>query len=541
MAASLAQDALAQLWLRPAWFALETLTADRPHVVGLSADPGAILHLVRNHHARPLTQFACDFHNWTRPILCAQAARLLAADAAHYSDWTRSVCGARLLHTGRRIATVAARLATDTGLTSPAAAWATGLLTPLGWYSLCAANPNMTELPAESRGAVQTLTRRLTVRQRLPDWLAIPLDWLTLSTQDAVQLGADAGLFAIVQAAVNAVEQADPAHRLFVEIPTEVLNPTLIAPAAELCKAQAVSPKVVPTATDSARWSIPPSTLRVMVRLLQSTAQLREATQARDPLEMRFDQLASFVDGQQRTLTDRVQDARLMGLAEFAAGASHEINNPLMIILGNSRILAEEEVDADRIARFASIARSTHRISDLLAKTRLFARPPVPRPEPIHLTDWLATVSEEWERMAAEHSVRFHGEPAPTPIPVIAFDPNQLRQTLTQLIQNAVEAAGSGGWVRLRWQEATTGNAVQIAVEDSGPGPDAEIRDQLFDPFFCGRTAGRHPGLGLSVAWRLVQQNGGKLRYAPTAAQPGRFVLHLPACADQNSVIRKSA
>ena len=64
-------------------------------------------------------------------------------------------------------------------------------------------------------------------------------------------------------------------------------------------------------------------------------------------------------------------------------------------------------------------------------------------------------------------------------------------------------------------------------MEDSGPGPALEHEPYLFDPFFSGRPAGRGKGLGLPVAWQLVRQQGGELRYARPAGGPTRFVILL--------------
>jgi signal transduction histidine kinase len=70
---------------------------------------------------------------------------------------------------------------------------------------------------------------------------------------------------------------------------------------------------------------------------------------------------------------------------------------------------------------------------------------------------------------------------------------------------------------------------LQVAVEDSGPGPDASIRTSLFDPFFSGRSAGRGRGLGLPTAWRLARQQGGDVQLEPPRpGEPTRFILTLP-------------
>ena len=91
------------------------------------------------------------------------------------------------------------------------------------------------------------------------------------------------------------------------------------------------------------------------------------------------------------------------------------------------------------------------------------------------------------------------------------------------VIRNGIEAAGTDGWVRLSCPVIGDGN-LAIACEDSGPGLTAEAIEHAFDPFYCGRVAGRGRGLGLSTAWQLVRQNGGDLRSSPTHDCPA-FVL----------------
>jgi len=106
-------------------------------------------------------------------------------------------------------------------------------------------------------------------------------------------------------------------------------------------------------------------------------------------------------------------------------------------------------------------------------------------------------------------------------------DAEQVRTALACLLRNAIEAAPAEGWARLRVEAGA--ERVEVRIEDSGPGPSDEQRGSLFDPFFSGRNAGRGRGLGLPVAWRLAQLQGGDVRLEP--AQPGAatcFVLTLP-------------
>ena len=120
-------------------------------------------------------------------------------------------------------------------------------------------------------------------------------------------------------------------------------------------------------------------------------------------------------------------------------------------------------------------------------------------------------------------------EAGPTGPPVlVCADPAQVRTALTCLVRNAVEAAPADGWARVRLEAPEPGR-VEVAVEDSGPGPDAAQQEHLFDPFYSGRQAGRGRGLGLPIAWRLARQQGGDVRLEPhRPGEPTRFLLTLP-------------
>ena len=110
-------------------------------------------------------------------------------------------------------------------------------------------------------------------------------------------------------------------------------------------------------------------------------------------------------------------------------------------------------------------------------------------------------------------------------------DPKQLSTALACLLRNAIEAAPTEGWARLR-VEVTATDRLRIAIEDSGPGPASTNSEHLFDPFFSGRAAGRGRGLGLPTAWRLARENGGDVIFEPLPAGPTRFVMTLPRIAE---------
>ena len=113
---------------------------------------------------------------------------------------------------------------------------------------------------------------------------------------------------------------------------------------------------------------------------------------------------------------------------------------------------------------------------------------------------------------------------------LLQVDPVQARAALTGLWRNAIEAAPANGWARVRIEKTTAGT-LEIFVEDNGEGPSPAAREHLFDPFFCGRSAGRGRGMGLPIAWRLARQQGGDVRFDGIHAGVTRFLLTLPLAA----------
>jgi signal transduction histidine kinase len=109
-------------------------------------------------------------------------------------------------------------------------------------------------------------------------------------------------------------------------------------------------------------------------------------------------------------------------------------------------------------------------------------------------------------------------------LPPIDGDAVQIRQVFMNLVDNAAHAAGPGGRVRIEGR--VDGRVVEVAVEDSGPGVDAETRRRLFEPLITTKAKGI--GLGLALVRRFVARHGGDVAYAPREGSGARFVVRLP-------------
>ena len=103
--------------------------------------------------------------------------------------------------------------------------------------------------------------------------------------------------------------------------------------------------------------------------------------------------------------------------------------------------------------------------------------------------------------------------------------PEEFNQVISNLVQNAIEACpDTGGLVRLRgWRE---GDSIVITVKDNGPGIRSEDVQRIFTPFFTTKGPGRGMGMGLTIAWRVVQSLGGTLEVKP--GMGAEFVLRVP-------------
>jgi len=209
---------------------------------------------------------------------------------------------------------------------------------------------------------------------------------------------------------------------------------------------------------------------------------------------------------------ERVQRRNVAALGEMAAGAAHEINNPLAIISGRAQQLAADEKVPARQEMLRTIIQQASRISDILAELRQFAHPPAPRLTDVDATALAREVVAEFQpgRQAKGPLLRLEAPDTPAPIRV---DRDQISGALKEIIKNALEACASaaGGDVTVAVQPIGPDETIRLAVIDNGPGMDPQVRTRAFDPFYCGRDAGRRRGLGLSRAYRAVVANGGQM------------------------------
>jgi two-component system sensor kinase FixL len=198
------------------------------------------------------------------------------------------------------------------------------------------------------------------------------------------------------------------------------------------------------------------------------------------------------------------EQAALVRLGEMAAVIAHEVKNPLAGIRGAVQVISgrlpkesrEAAVVGEIISRIDTLAGL---IQDLL----LFARPPQPRPAPVDVLPLVVTTAELLNSDPALSGMRIEVEGSAPPL---AADAELLKIVFLNLLVNSAHAMGGEGRIRVSIDVA--GDSGRVTVADTGPGIPAEIREQIFTPFFT--TKSRGTGLGLPTAKRLVEaQSGG--------------------------------
>ena len=109
-------------------------------------------------------------------------------------------------------------------------------------------------------------------------------------------------------------------------------------------------------------------------------------------------------------------------------------------------------------------------------------------------------------------------------LPIVSFDPNQMKQVLINLVKNALEAIDGGGVITLT--TSSQDGQVQLSVQDNGKGIDPEIMPNIFNPFFTTKKTGT--GLGLAVINKIIEDHHGTINVKSTKGQGTVFTIHLP-------------
>lgn len=242
-------------------------------------------------------------------------------------------------------------------------------------------------------------------------------------------------------------------------------------------------------------------------------------------------ELEQAVVNLQRTREQLVQREKLSSLGEFVAGVTHELNNPLTAIIGYAEMLQAAGLPAQQGEDVAAIVNGAQRCQRIVRNLLGFARQHKPERRPVCLNALVEDVLGfmGYELRTGNVTVERALEPD---LPACEVDPHQIQQVLLNILSNARQALeGYRKDARIEVRTVRAGDRVQVSIADNGPGIPAEHLRRVFDPFFTTKPAGRGTGLGLSLAYGIVQEHGGTITADSTPGAGARFTLEFPAAS----------
>jgi two-component system NtrC family sensor kinase len=240
------------------------------------------------------------------------------------------------------------------------------------------------------------------------------------------------------------------------------------------------------------------------------------------------------LEAEQAVLRERLaQSGKLASLGQFVAGIAHEMNNPLQAVLGHLELLMTTSEPARPLRRdlrrvYNEGQRAAKIVQDLLVFTgsRRLARRPV-------LIDTIASRALSSRRVARQRAHITVERRRGDDMPPVFGDPLLLYQAVVNVLINAEHAVAEldapQRRIEVRTRTADNGALVQLTVRDFGSGIAPDVLPQIFDPFFTTREVGKGSGLGLTIAYGIVQEHGGTIRVRNAPGGGAVFSIELPA------------
>jgi two-component system, cell cycle sensor histidine kinase and response regulator CckA len=226
-----------------------------------------------------------------------------------------------------------------------------------------------------------------------------------------------------------------------------------------------------------------------------------------------------------------LQAEKMAALGQTVSGVAHELNNPLATILSWAERLSQRGNLEEPIRRgLETILSESERAARIVRNLLTFARK---RQTTRAMVDVNQVVRETIALRAYEQHVTNITvlDALAAGLPQVFADGHQVQQVLLNLIINAeqamIAANGRGTLVVRTWHDADQ-ESVVLEINDDGPGIPDELQPKIFDPFFTTKEVGKGTGLGLTVAYAIVQEHGGRIRLESVPGKGASFYVELP-------------
>jgi PAS domain S-box-containing protein len=279
-----------------------------------------------------------------------------------------------------------------------------------------------------------------------------------------------------------------------------------------------------------------------------------EVTATADPVDatgaMRIEALVRDVS-ERKHLEDQSRDLyyqllqteKMAALGQTISGVAHELNNPLATILSWAERLSQRATGDDAMKRGLDVILSeSERAARIVRNLLTFARK---RQSTRAMVDLNQIVRETLGLRAYEQRItNITVLPAlAAGLPQVFADGHQVKQVLLNLLMNAEQAMlgahGRGTIVIRTWHDSAK-QMVVLEVNDDGPGVAEDVQGKIFDPFFTTKEVGKGTGLGLTVAYAIVQEHGGRITLKSHRGAGASFFVELPVSGGKAMAQRRS-
>lgn len=262
---------------------------------------------------------------------------------------------------------------------------------------------------------------------------------------------------------------------------------------------------------------IEPRDAHILQTFANQAALAISAASAYQHLEQKYKELAETRDR-------LVRSEKLAVVGRLAAHVAHEIRNPLATIGGFSRAMLRRPDDCAKVQRNARvILEEVERLEQILANVMNFTRPGAPVLRERNINESVEALCAFHENVLAERRITLHKNLDPN-CPILRFDPDQIRQVLLNLCQNAIDSMPAGGELTIATKAFH--DHVEVSVTDTGHGMTESVQENIFQPFFTTKSGGT--GLGLSVCQKIIQDHGGEILVRSKPGEGSTFTIRLP-------------
>ncbi|HEX3203252.1 MAG TPA: ATP-binding protein [Nitrospiraceae bacterium] len=227
-----------------------------------------------------------------------------------------------------------------------------------------------------------------------------------------------------------------------------------------------------------------------------------------------------------------VQAGKLATLGELTTGIAHELNNPLNnigLFIGNVvDHLEANQIEPERILRdLRSAMQQVRKATAIISHLRTFGRAAPVSQEPVYLNDVIKQATSLIHEQLRLHQIDIQLNLDPSN-PIVRGSPIQLEQVFINLLTNARDAIVDAPVKAIRIRSEVKHDAVEVTVQDSGPGIPAGLEQRIFDPFFSTKDVGAGTGLGLSITYGILKDHHGSISVASQPGEGARFTMQFP-------------